>query len=304
MLKLERLHSVNGERDLLTCLRDGFQQIAERLQNNRPCLAMVPQKNSFHVGKIHHMHPNPELIISCVGHGTLDLFDGEFSFAPNRLVVTPRGITHFEHAKNKRVTYANIIVGCSSKFLTSHVRITRPGQKNNHISNRIKINDQRMHRVVRYLNESSTAHGDLEHPALPVSIGLCLAASAVLLEIIDDSLENKKPSDEDKDHLINLASAYVEEHFTNAQLRISDIARSLGCSADYLSHRFHQLNGQHLSRRITEQRLLFACTLLRESNLGIEEVARASGFQDPGYFSRCFRKAEGLSPRAWRKSLS
>ena len=44
-----------------------------------------------------------------------------------------------------------------------------------------------------------------------------------------------------------------------------------------------------------------ACSLLERTALGIAAVARAVGYEDPFHFSRVFRRATGLSPRAWRK---
>ena len=103
--------------------------------------------------------------------------------------------------------------------------------------------------------------------------------------------------------MIQLARAYAEQHISDTDLRVSKIARKIGCSADYLSHRYHQVHGQHLNHWITEQRMELACNLLRDTSMGVEEVARASGYRDPGYFSRCFKAQFGSSPRAWRKSL-
>ena len=44
-----------------------------------------------------------------------------------------------------------------------------------------------------------------------------------------------------------------------------------------------------------------ACELLQTTNLRIKEVAERSGFRDPLYFSRVFRRATGTSPRQYRK---
>jgi transcriptional regulator GlxA family with amidase domain len=41
--------------------------------------------------------------------------------------------------------------------------------------------------------------------------------------------------------------------------------------------------------------------LLRTRRLSVAEVARAVGFADPYYFSKCFRKVTGQSPLAYRQ---
>jgi AraC-like DNA-binding protein len=47
-------------------------------------------------------------------------------------------------------------------------------------------------------------------------------------------------------------------------------------------------------------RLGRAATLLERSNLTVTEVAVSVGFRDPLHFSRRFRRAYGVSPRAYR----
>lgn len=48
-------------------------------------------------------------------------------------------------------------------------------------------------------------------------------------------------------------------------------------------------------------RISAAKSMLRNSAISIREIAAQVGFSDPYYFSRCFRRAVGVSPRAWRE---
>ncbi len=47
-----------------------------------------------------------------------------------------------------------------------------------------------------------------------------------------------------------------------------------------------------------------AATLLAGSNLKIQEVSSSVGFENAFHFSRCFREAFGLSPRAYRRKAA
>lgn len=50
-----------------------------------------------------------------------------------------------------------------------------------------------------------------------------------------------------------------------------------------------------------EIRMSAATSLLKRSNLSVAEIAFKTGFEDPYYFSRIFKKSTGLSPAAYRK---
>jgi AraC-like DNA-binding protein len=47
----------------------------------------------------------------------------------------------------------------------------------------------------------------------------------------------------------------------------------------------------------------FAQQLLSNNSLNISEVAYQIGFNDPRYFSKCFKKATGISPKDYRETL-
>ncbi|WP_369809177.1 helix-turn-helix domain-containing protein [Oceanicoccus sp. KOV_DT_Chl] len=51
-----------------------------------------------------------------------------------------------------------------------------------------------------------------------------------------------------------------------------------------------------------EKRIAYACQLLAHSNKPINTIADQVGYSDPLYFTRCFRRQMGSSPRQYRCS--
>jgi YesN/AraC family two-component response regulator len=49
------------------------------------------------------------------------------------------------------------------------------------------------------------------------------------------------------------------------------------------------------------KRILLAKKLLRKTNSSIIEISNSVGYNDALYFSRIFKKKEGISPLAYRK---
>jgi AraC-like DNA-binding protein len=81
---------------------------------------------------------------------------------------------------------------------------------------------------------------------------------------------------------------------------IQALLASLGFSYPHLCRLFHRQFGVTPAEYRTAVRLERAKTLLRDPRISISEVAYASGFQDPAYFARCFKKQNGIAPSAFR----
>ena len=70
----------------------------------------------------------------------------------------------------------------------------------------------------------------------------------------------------------------------------------------YLGKQIKLHTGKNYSRLVSDLRMADAKRLLRNSDLTVEKVAEACGYQSLVHFSRSFRKCFGASPSAWRRS--
>jgi len=74
-----------------------------------------------------------------------------------------------------------------------------------------------------------------------------------------------------------------------------------GTSEDYLSKIFRAEMGLLLWDYLTLTRLHEAGHLLSQTGLSVSEVAARTGFEDPAYFNRIFKKHFGQPPGQFRK---
>lgn len=51
---------------------------------------------------------------------------------------------------------------------------------------------------------------------------------------------------------------------------------------------------------VARWRMYFACHLLKNTQLGIEQISTQVGYDNVAAFSRAFKRNIGLSPGAWR----
>lgn len=95
------------------------------------------------------------------------------------------------------------------------------------------------------------------------------------------------------------AITYMRERL-DQPLRVQDIALQAGLSVAQFTTLFRQLTGHSPIDYFIHLRVRHACHLLDTTDMTVQEVCWALGYNDPYYFSRAFKKVMGLSPKAYR----
>jgi AraC-like DNA-binding protein len=95
------------------------------------------------------------------------------------------------------------------------------------------------------------------------------------------------------------ARKLIRDH-SDGELSLTEVARSVNLSANYLSEKFKEVTGVNFVRYVGQTRTAKARDLLRNSNLRISEIAFAVGFQSLSQFNRVFKKLTRQSPTAYR----
>ncbi|MFJ5777052.1 AraC family transcriptional regulator [Streptomyces sp. NPDC093094] len=85
---------------------------------------------------------------------------------------------------------------------------------------------------------------------------------------------------------------------------VRDCAGQLGVTPGYLTQAVRAATGRSPGRLLIEARAYQAQRLLAHTQLTVRQVAARTGFADPAYFSRFFRRETGTSPGAFRKHHS
>lgn len=88
----------------------------------------------------------------------------------------------------------------------------------------------------------------------------------------------------------------IRDRHADPALALGALARETGISADHLSRLFRAELGKSPKQYLADLRINRARSLLRQGSMSVKEVAHATGFRDPLYFSRLFRARVGLPP--------
>jgi transcriptional regulator GlxA family with amidase domain len=92
---------------------------------------------------------------------------------------------------------------------------------------------------------------------------------------------------------------YMHERISES-VRLEDLARNAGLSTSHFSEMFRDETGQSPMAYFTHLRIRQACRLLDLTPKRIKTIAAETGYNDPYYFSRAFKKVMGLSPGKYR----
>lgn len=102
---------------------------------------------------------------------------------------------------------------------------------------------------------------------------------------------------------LRVAIAHVAKHYLQ-RISEAEVARMCEMSPSRFCREFKAAFGVTFVEYVAVQRMLHAKRLLANPNMPVSDVAVAVGFSDPSYFTRVFRRQEGISPSEYRASVT
>jgi AraC-like DNA-binding protein len=126
--------------------------------------------------------------------------------------------------------------------------------------------------------------------------------AAVLTEILAGS-NAPEETPAPQDDWVTTACELLATHEGTHGVEPAMVARRLGFSYETFRKRFKAAVGTAPSRYHLDARIDRAAALLHQGRHTIKEIAASLEFCDEFYFSRCFKRRFGQSPRAFRKRM-
>jgi len=111
----------------------------------------------------------------------------------------------------------------------------------------------------------------------------------------------ESPSEPHAPRIIRYVNDYIRSNI-DQELSLTKLSELVHHSPTYLSRLYKRLTGTTLFEFITEQRMIVAKQLLKESMMKIHEIATAVGYESAPHFTRFFKKNVGLTPQEYRDS--
>ena len=121
---------------------------------------------------------------------------------------------------------------------------------------------------------------------------------------ISESARNvSTKADEKANRVIAKARAFIDRNF-NRDLTLEDVSREVHVSPYYFSKLFKEQTGENFINYLTLKRIETAKQLLRDGRLNVKNICSEVGYNDPNYFSRLFKRFEGVTPTEFREQVA
>jgi two-component system response regulator YesN len=99
---------------------------------------------------------------------------------------------------------------------------------------------------------------------------------------------------------IEKSRVYIHKNFRK-EITLDSVSREVNMSPYYFSKLFKNVTGENFIEYVTRIRVETAKKLLFEGQFSVKEICVETGYADPNYFSRIFKKYVGTTPTEFRE---
>jgi AraC family transcriptional regulator, transcriptional activator of pobA len=246
-----------------------------------------------------HRHDYHELLWLRAGHGEHQLDGRPLAVRPHSLTLIGRGQVHVftraEDVSGTTVRFGDeaLIGGAAQRATPGWMLAGRGGLT-------VDVPDGD---VARLESVIAALAAEVERPPDARSADVERHLLSVLLLWLerwhDDTRTERRDADDAELILHSRFAERLEADFA-AHHDAAHYAGALAVPAAALSRALSHVTGRSTKELVTDRVMLEAARLLRFTDLTVQEVGHRTGFRDPLYFSRAFKRHHGESPQAYR----
>ena len=235
--------------------------------------------------------PEDHLMMCMDGHGYVVVNDKEAHLRAGELLIIPRNCRHTYWAAEDKPwsIYWMHFRGEDSSYYVDRIP---------HVAQPVPFDQSARDEAVRLFRDCLETLED--GYALPTLIYAAQSAKHILSVLLyrNSALPMKQRIESQR-----LNCDAVIEHMRSRlhePMRLEEFASQAGLSVSHFSEMFREQVHQSPMSYFTQLKIRAACRLLDFSGKSVKVVALETGYSDPYYFSRVFKKVMGISPDKYR----
>lgn len=244
---------------------------------------------SAYLHQMTRSHHEDNLILYCTaGKGRLETENQHLQVAPGDVMLLPKGTPHHYQAdaRSPWTLYWAHFDGANSEHHFQHI-----------------TNNEKRYWV--HVGIHSRLINEFDHLFAARNTGYNLhafiSASHTLGQILTQtaSLFALNRGHNTPENLFDAVEKHMES-VIDSHLELETLAAMAGMSKYHFSKKYKQVYGYSPIQHFIHRKMERACQLLDTSDMDINAVANAMGYEDAHYFSRLFKKTTGISPKHYR----
>ena len=102
---------------------------------------------------------------------------------------------------------------------------------------------------------------------------------------------------------VNMVYDYVAQHYKR-EIRTKEVAEIIGLTTNSFCRFFKKVNHKSFIQFLNEYRINKAAEIINLRDDSISETMYQSGFNDPSFFNRQFKKIKGVSPSDYKRGIA
>ncbi len=102
------------------------------------------------------------------------------------------------------------------------------------------------------------------------------------------------------DEFLSQAIRFIRDNMDNANLSIEEFAKQMNISRSMLFRKLKATTGLAPVDFVHRVRITYSIELLR-GDYNFSQIAYMTGFNDPKYFTKCFKRYTGMTPSEWKE---
>lgn len=229
---------------------------------------------TFHLKKgrknvLLHFHPSVEFLFMREGQMLVTCNGVEQIYSPNEIAIINSNNMHKAEPLTDEAVYDCLIVDLS---------VCDVGQLPERSSNIAAIDTFKL--IMRELENQDPEYREIVTGYIKVFQSLLIRHASEYAVSRNDSR---------KYQYLRSAIDFMSQHFSE-DISLDDISKAIPLNKYYLSHISKELTGRSILDNLNYIRCNNALSMLMTGKYSVTECAHASGFTDPSYFSRVYKK--------------